>query len=150
MPPTPDQIAAALAYLDQLAAIPAPYQWGGSTWPPAGKGYGLDCSGAVCVALRHAGMVPAGFRERAHELAYRCDPVSAGDARPGDLVFYRRGKGRITHVMFLADGDRVIGAQGGGSRTTTAELARAADARVKYLPRSYREREIVTFGRWRG
>jgi cell wall-associated NlpC family hydrolase len=144
-PPQDPRLPLALVYLRALADARLGYEWGGALPVTAGH-YGTDCSGAVCAALAAAGIVPEGYDATASALAYHCAPVDLSDVRPGDLLFY--GKGRVSHVMMADEGTNAIGAQGGGEDTTTPEKARAADARVKVVARDYRP-DLITAGRWR-
>lgn len=62
-----------------------PYVWGGSS--PATS---FDCSGFVSWAINHCG-VGWDFGRRGSDSLYFdvCTPISASEARPGDLVFFQ-------------------------------------------------------------
>lgn len=69
---------------------------------------GFDCSGFVCWVFIHSGVYDTG-RRGATGLYSLCTEVSAGDARPGDLVFFEGTMGAgvdgITHVgIYVGDG----------------------------------------------
>jgi cell wall-associated NlpC family hydrolase len=77
-----------------------PYQWGGVT------PWGADCSGLVqtTFAARDAS-VP----RDAHDQARHGDAVPLGQARPGDLLFFRgETSDRVTHVAFLSSDERLV------------------------------------------
>lgn len=61
-----------------------PYVWGGST--PATS---FDCSGFVCWSVTHSGVrnIPRTSAQGIYDL---CTPISASEAKPGDLVFFTR------------------------------------------------------------
>lgn len=60
-----------------------PYVWGGSS--PATS---FDCSGFVSYVLTNSGLVNTG-RLGAQGLYNICTPVSRGNAKPGDLIFFK-------------------------------------------------------------
>lgn len=79
-----------------------PYVWGGSK-----PSTGFDCSGFVCYVYTQAGLYDKG-RRGATGLYKLCEQVSAEDARPGDLVFFKGTMGAevkgITHVgIYVGD-----------------------------------------------
>ena len=111
----------------------APYIWNGNDpW------FGVDCSGAVCYALRPLKVIP---RDMASWQLYEFFENKKVDTpSEGCLVFYRRPFApRISHVMYCLDGTWCIGAQGGDSTTTTIEKARDKNACVKLLHIDYRD-----------
>jgi hypothetical protein len=59
-----------------------PYVWGGSN-----PSTSFDCSGFVSYVLTNTGLVNTG-RLGAQGLYNVCTPVSRGDAKPGDLIFF--------------------------------------------------------------
>ena len=83
-----DLLAHARSYLG------SPYEWGGMTRR------GIDCSGLVHMAYRHAGRLIPRDADQQEEAG---TPVSEDELRPGDLVCYDGhiafwlGDGRILH-----------------------------------------------------
>ena len=59
--------------------------------------------------------------------------LELGQVEPGDLAFYGMPS-HATHVMVWAGDGSVIGASGGGSNTTTPQVARIQNAFVKRKP----------------
>ena len=133
--------AAARFLLDRLGT---PYIWGGRD-----PSYGLDCSGAVDVAMEAAGIVPKGHAVRfaADDLERSLESISKGDLQVGDLVFYgSRLKPGATHVMMYVGEGKVVGATGGGRNSTSPQIAREQDAAVKVKNLDYRK-DIRGYGR---
>ncbi len=96
-----------------LSQMGAPYAYGGRT--PAG----FDCSGLVQFAHRQLGLeVP-----RTADALYRgARPVSLERLEPGDLVFFRIGRSRISHVGIYVSGDLFIHAPSSGKGVSYASL----------------------------
>lgn len=88
-----------------------PYVWGGASPETS-----FDCSGLVCWAINESG-IGSIERTTAQGLYNLCEPVSADEVRPGDLVFFHstyRTTDTVTHVgiysgdeMMLHAGDPV-------------------------------------------
>jgi cell wall-associated NlpC family hydrolase len=74
------------------------YKYGGST-----PKEGFDCSGLVVYSYHRAGL--GGLPRSAHELERRATPIPLKALRPGDLLFFRLGGSKTTHVA-LYEGDR--------------------------------------------
>ena len=81
-----------------LAQIGTPYRWAAEE-----QGFGFDCSGLAQAAWRAAGVQIPRVAQAQHDsgvIVARGDPL-----HPGDLVFFGRGDGSVTHVgIFVADG----------------------------------------------
>ncbi|MBD5549892.1 MAG: peptidoglycan DD-metalloendopeptidase family protein [Lachnospiraceae bacterium] len=77
-----------------------PYVWGGSS-----PSTSFDCSGYVSWVVNHSGWDMG--RQTANGLLGSCTPVSAADARPGDLVFFQGtyNTSGASHVgIYVGDG----------------------------------------------
>jgi len=71
------------------------YQYGGKT--PAG----FDCSGFIHFVMKENGVTVSGY-SRAQEKDGH--PIKVADARPGDLIFFRRSKtGKVFHVSMVLE-----------------------------------------------
>jgi hypothetical protein len=70
------------------------YLWGGLC------DAGLDCSGLVHLSLRRLGVL---FPRDADDQYDACEHIPAGDARPGDLLFFAH-EGRRPHHVGIATG----------------------------------------------
>ncbi len=138
-----------------------PYVWGGNNL----RAGGLDCSGGVQFVLAHAGVEPwalryAGTCDAVVRPAERIDLPAQGlfgalelvpaGARiePGDLEFYGRDAGHVTHVMFVvavgADGavGWLAGQRNGTSKCVDVPSALAAKAHWDSARGGYR-RDVV-------
>lgn len=116
------------------------YQWGGDKIA-SGRGFGVDCSHFTYGVLKQLGLM-SGYRV-AHGQKQWCTQV----AKPsiGDLVFYSNSSGRATHVGFYIGNGKVMSASGGGSKTTTAAIARRQNAKIK-IHNTHYDRRTVTYG----
>lgn len=119
-------IHAALSFLN------IPYIWGGDDFS------GLDCSGLAQELLAILGLDPQGD-QTAHALYLHFQKSGIeGVIETGSLVFYGT-KEKVTHVGLILDGDIMIEAGGGGSRTTDAKAAAQQNAFVRLRPFSRRK-----------
>ena len=105
-----------------LSLMGTPYLWGGKTM------HGLDCSGLVTYALQKVGGADWRNTHSSARLWAELPPLELPE--PGALAFYGP-KGTPSHVVVCLFGGGIIGANGGSSRTTSVELARASGACVK-------------------
>lgn len=118
-----------------------PYLWGGKD-----PSVGLDCSGAVTNAYVAAGLMKPNAPKRygSRDLREALRPISEAEAKPGDTVFYGPG-GKVNHVMLYVGDGSVIGATGGGSKTTSVDIAMRDGAYVRKEPLRYRK-DLIGFG----
>ncbi|NBK20017.1 MULTISPECIES: CD1108 family mobile element protein [unclassified Anaerotruncus] len=82
-----------------------PYVWGGSH-----PSTSFDCSGYVSWVINQSGVGSVG-RQTAQGLYNLCTPVSAANARPGDLIFFTRtysSPGPVSHVGIYVGNGRFI------------------------------------------
>ena len=108
------------------------YSWGGDD--PSG----FDCSGLCIEVLKSVGLLPRRGDWRAVELYERFKAKETQKATEGCLVFWGASTSKIIHVEFVVDtigaGVFTIGASGGGSKTTSKEVAMKQNAFVKVRP----------------
>lgn len=123
-----------------LRFLNIPYRWGGDD--PM-KGY--DCSGFVQDALAAIGMDPAGD-QTAQALHDYFDKLHRPglSASTGSLSFYGKDFNSIIHIAIHLDGQTVIEAGGGGSRTNSAEDAANQNAFIRLRPYKYRKDYLTT------
>jgi cell wall-associated NlpC family hydrolase len=105
-----------------------PYIWGGDS--PL---VGLDCSGFVQHCLAAVGLDPAGD-QTAQALYYHFHYKGATKPQAGALIFFGASPRQITHVAICLDGEHMIEAGGGGSKTLSKEDAIAQGAYVRIRP----------------
>ena len=135
----PEERQPLLHYLNSALALwlqgkPIPYIWGGQNWKD-----GVDCSGFVILGLIEAGILDEGFDDTAHGL-YNRFPIFRTTKPPelGDLCFFGRIHGKMTHVgMYYHDGI-MIHAGGGGKACKTKEIAYKKGAWVRAASVKYR------------
>ena len=80
-----------------------PYVWGGSK-----PSTSFDCSGFVSWVINHSGWNVG--RQTAQGLCNLCTPVPAGNARPGDLVFFKGTYNTpgVSHVGIYVGNGRML------------------------------------------
>lgn len=106
---------------------------------------GFDCSGLACELMRAAGVVPFNFRDNAQNLFEKLK-VMGHPCQPqlGALSFYGKSPREITHVGFCVDETTMIEAGGGGSGTTSDEVASRQNAFVRMRPTRFRKDFLFT------
>ena len=111
-----------------LTFLHVPYIWGGDD--PI---RGLDCSGLAQELLAILGLDQAGD-QTAHALYQHMLKTGAdGVIDTGSLVFYGT-KQSVSHVGMILQGDIMIEAGGGGSKTTSEQAAIDQNAFVRLRP----------------
>jgi murein DD-endopeptidase len=108
----PASAIAAQAAATAKSMVGTPYRWGGDS--PRG----FDCSGLVHYSYGRAG---AAVPRTSQQLFSAARPVSLGDVRTGDLVFFRVG-GKVSHVGIYLDDGRFVHAPSSGKRVEVASL----------------------------
>lgn len=96
-----------------VALVGAPYRYGGST--PRG----FDCSGLVYYTYRKNGIrVPrsthAQYRKARH--------IPRRELKPGDLVFFKTDRHKVSHVGIYTGHDRFVHAPSRGKEVSFASL----------------------------
>ncbi len=82
------------------------YQWGGMSLTK-----GADCSGFCCAIFKKLGYDLENLAGRSsYEQAYSSvgHKVTFEEAKPGDLVFYKTNKNKISHVAIYLGGGQII------------------------------------------
>ncbi len=96
IPPDAYDDATVQALMEEAARyLGYPYVWGGSS-----PSTSFDCSGFVCWVFTNSGAhnLP---RTTAQGIYQQCTPVSASDAKPGDIIFFTgtyNSAGAVSHV----------------------------------------------------
>lgn len=94
--PQPLSVDATLELSRRFLSLP--YLWGGTST------FGYDCSGFVQMLCRRRGVILP--RDAQPQAGFSgMTPVERADLRPGDLLYFGRSSGRITHTgMYLGEG----------------------------------------------
>lgn len=90
-----------------------------------------DCSGFVCGGMVDGALVPSGWLQTHNAARLFAELEPTEEPNPLDLCFWGQ-PGQVSHVMLLWHDERVFGACGGNSSTTTPELAQKIGARVRF------------------
>jgi gamma-D-glutamyl-L-lysine dipeptidyl-peptidase len=80
-----------------------PYLWGGRTH------FGIDCSGFTQAVFKLHGYQ---LNRDASQQVLQGEEVSLGQAKAGDLAFFKNAEGKIIHVGILLGEDEIIHASG--------------------------------------
>lgn len=135
-------------YLDDLIRyaehfIGTPYIYGGNV-----ARLGLDCSAYINIVLRSVGLV--GMREdlRAIDLFHKFSKAPHSECplyaiSTGSLLFYGNSVATISHVSLVVSPWSVLECGGGGSTTTTLELANLIGAGVRKVGINHRTDKIA-------
>ncbi len=116
-----------------LQFVGKPYRWGGKT--PIG---GFDCSGLVQEILSSCGLdVPGDQNAQAYYYIFQKSGVMSA-AKCGALAFFGKDEHNITHIGLLLDGNRMLEAGGGDSKTTNDLEALTQRAYVRIRPVNHR------------
>ncbi len=112
------------------AMIGAPYRYGGSS--PSG----FDCSGLVVYSYARAGV--SGLPRSAASLERVARPVALADLEPGDLLFFRLGGKKTSHVALYVGDRAFVHAPSSGKR-----VERVSFDHVYWAPRIARAGRVV-------
>ena len=89
------------------------YRYGGAS--PSG----FDCSGLVYYSFREAGIhVPRTTTQQYHQ----SKRIKLSQLQPGDLIFFKISREKLSHVGIYAGEGRFIHAPSGGKRVAYASL----------------------------
>jgi probable lipoprotein NlpC len=100
--------SARLAARTAASLVGAPYRSGGAS--PRG----FDCSGLVVYSYARAGV--SGLPHSAEGLEAHTRPVALRDLEPGDLLFFRLGRKRTSHVAIYVGKGAFVHAPSSGRR----------------------------------
>ncbi len=106
IPPDAYDDASVQALMEEAAKyLGFPYVWGGSS-----PSTSFDCSGFVCWVFTNSGVhnLP---RTTAQGIYDQCTPVSASDAKAGDIIFFTgtyNSAGAVSHVGIYCGGGTMI------------------------------------------
>ena len=113
--PAPDSHPQQTVLRTAHAALGQPYRYGGRQ-----PGQGFDCSGLVYYTHKKAGFI---LPRTSHDQFVASSPVPRQALQPGDVVFFRITRRKISHVGIYIGDDRFIHAPSSGKRVTTASIS---------------------------
>lgn len=111
--PTPDTSQRSRITAIVRNMIGAPYQYGGTT--PSG----FDCSGLVWYSHKKAGIAVPRTASQQYKTGKK---VSAGNMKPGDLLFFRIHNTRTLHVATYVGKRTFVHAPSSGKKVRTEKL----------------------------
>lgn len=121
-----------------MSFLGVPYRWGGSN-PISG----LDCSGLCQEILMAAGIDLPGDQSAQAFFDHFSKPENSTQQKAaGALCFYGKGPKNVSHMTMMINSWQCIGANGGGSSTTSLDAAIKQDAFIKMRPHDYR-RDLI-------
>ena len=106
-----------------------PYLWGGTSVET-----GFDCSGLTMTVYQLNGF---DLPRTSQEQFAAGNPVDHSSLEKGDLLFFSRGGGKVSHVGIYAGNGRFIHAAGRGKRIRTDLLSNGQYSRMYLGARSY-------------
>jgi len=127
-----------LLYDFLISHLGTAYRWGGDN--PL---QGYDCSGFMVEILKAFGICGRGFDTTAYGLLSRLRDFPC-EASLGAMVFFGKSDREISHVGMGINTWQMIEAGGGGSSTTTLEIASAQDACIRLRPIYARKDRVFT------
>jgi cell wall-associated NlpC family hydrolase len=109
--------------------VGVPYLWGGSSVET-----GFDCSGLTMTVYQLNGF---DLPRTSQEQFAAGNPVDRSSLEKGDLLFFSRGGGKVSHVGIYAGNGRFIHAAGRGKQIRTDLLSNGQYSRMYLGARSY-------------
>jgi len=106
--------SAVVAIKHAKAQIGVHYKYGGNS--PAS---GFDCSGLIQYSYKQAGIRLPHSTKQLYKITQRVDK---DDLRPGDLVFFKINRRKISHVGIYLGNNRFVHAPSTGKRVNIASL----------------------------
>ena len=106
-----------------------PYLWGGTSVET-----GFDCSGLTMTVYQLNGF---DLPRTSQEQFAAGNPVGRSSLEKGDLLFFSRGEGKVSHVGIYTGDGRFIHAAGRGKRIRVDILSKGQYRRMYFGARSY-------------
>jgi cell wall-associated NlpC family hydrolase len=106
-----------------------PYLWGGTSVE-----MGFDCSGLTMTVYQLNGF---DLPRTSQEQFTAGNPVNRSSLEKGDLLFFSRGGGKVSHVGIYTGDDRFIHAAGRGKQIRVDILSKGRYKRMYFGARSY-------------
>lgn len=118
--------------------VGVPYLWGGNT-----RWFGIDCSGLSQEIAWFAGLDPVRDQNAQMQYNYYSQLNWSSRLGPGAFIYYGNTRNGIYHVAFAISDKEIIEAGGGDSSTTSIQEAVRRNAKVRIMPITHRQNEIV-------